>query len=106
VKVHALKTDPLFFRPIAAGDKTFELRVNDRDYKVGDFVVLREFIWRRQQYSGSYTVRQIAYILKGAFQEGLGKGWVIFQMKKMPLALIQKLVKENFHPSTPLLRRY
>lgn len=40
---HELKTWPEFFEPVAHGDKTFELRFNDRDYQPGDVLHLREF---------------------------------------------------------------
>ena len=85
--IHLLKTDPVYFKEIYEGNKTFELRVNDRDFKEGDIVVLREYRYR-QCYLGPYAVRKIGYILKGPFHGpssigtayGLGKGWVIFQM--------------------------
>jgi hypothetical protein len=40
--VHALKTDPDFFQAVWNGTKTFEYRRNDRDFKVGDTLVLKE----------------------------------------------------------------
>lgn len=40
---HDLKVWPEFFGPIHNGDKLFELRYDDRYYKVGDGLVLREF---------------------------------------------------------------
>ena len=42
-RVHHLKTWPQFFEKVASGEKTFEIRKNDRDFKVGDVLVLREF---------------------------------------------------------------
>lgn len=44
VKTHRLKCWPEFFAAIVAGTKTFEIRENDRDYKVGDALTLAEFI--------------------------------------------------------------
>jgi len=41
-KVHLLKTDPEFYAPQFNGIKHFELRRNDRNYKAGDYLVLRE----------------------------------------------------------------
>jgi hypothetical protein len=38
---HELKTDPEAFDAVASGAKTFELRRNDRDYQVGDVLVLK-----------------------------------------------------------------
>jgi DUF971 family protein len=40
---HELKTWPEFYRAIQENKKTFELRYNDRNYQVGDELLLREF---------------------------------------------------------------
>ncbi len=41
--VHKLKLFPEYFDAVANGIKTFEIRKNDRDYKVGDTLRLYEF---------------------------------------------------------------
>lgn len=38
--VHKLKCWPIYFDAIQRGEKTFEARLNDRDFKMGDHVVL------------------------------------------------------------------
>lgn len=43
-KVHILKTLPDVLRATLRGDKTFEFRRDDRDYNVGDILILREWI--------------------------------------------------------------
>ena len=40
---HELKTYPEFFEQTRNGRKKFELRRNDRDFKVGDELLLREW---------------------------------------------------------------
>jgi uncharacterized protein YqfB (UPF0267 family) len=40
---HELKCHPKFMQRIASGEKTFEIRKNDRDYQVGDRLILREY---------------------------------------------------------------
>lgn len=40
---HELKTWPSFYAAVDRGDKQFEVRRADRDYRVGDVLVLREF---------------------------------------------------------------
>ncbi|VEF93151.1 Domain of Uncharacterised Function with PDB structure [Streptococcus pseudoporcinus] len=40
---HMLKCYPEYFEAIMDGTKTFEYRYNDRDFKVGDELLLREY---------------------------------------------------------------
>lgn len=42
-KTHHLKTLPAYFDAVCRGDKTFEIRKNDRDFQTGDTLVLEEF---------------------------------------------------------------
>ena len=40
--IHELKTLPEYFEAVRKGDKTFELREDDRNFKVGDYLALNE----------------------------------------------------------------
>ena len=40
--IHQLKTEHNFFEDVISGKKTFEVRKNDRDFMVGDFLALKE----------------------------------------------------------------
>ncbi|EAE2532704.1 TPA_asm: RNA-binding protein [Listeria monocytogenes] len=51
-KTHKLKILPKHFIDIMEGRKTFEIRKNDRDYEVGDMLILREW-------DGEYTIFHI-----------------------------------------------
>lgn len=50
---HELKTWPEYYRAIRDNIKKFEFRVNDRNFKVGDELILREY----EPFSESYTER-------------------------------------------------
>ena len=43
-KEHELKSWEEFFQDVVDDIKTFEIRKNDRKFKVGDLLVLREFV--------------------------------------------------------------
>lgn len=77
-KIHELKTLPEYYDAVAKGVKTYELRFDDRDYAVGDLLLLRE--WENGQYSGRRLMVKITHILKGF--EGLKDGWAILSVKK------------------------
>lgn len=58
--VHELKILPEYFEKVVNGEKTFEIRKNDRNYKVGDTLVLKE--WDKD-YTGNEIVREVIYTL-------------------------------------------
>ena len=42
MKVHKLKLKELYFEDVNSGKKPFEIRLNDRDYQVGDLIEFRK----------------------------------------------------------------
>lgn len=50
---HYLKILPEYYIAVEKGVKTFEIRFNDRNYKVGDILHLQEFC------GGEYTSREL-----------------------------------------------
>lgn len=52
-RTHDLKIWPEHFAAVVSGDKTFEVRVNDRDYQVGDVLHLQEYDPEDERYSGA-----------------------------------------------------
>ena len=43
MKVHALKTIQPYYNDVWRGDKTFEVRYDDRGFQVGDLLKLEEY---------------------------------------------------------------
>jgi Domain of unknown function (DUF3850) len=85
MSTHELKTDPEVFEEVFLGHKSFEIRKNDRDFQVGDMLILRETQFTGEQMRNDgraliYTKRDLAtrvtYILRGPIY-GLAEGWVI-----------------------------
>lgn len=81
--LHKLKTEPTFFSAILRGDKNFELRKNDRGFRLNDELLLEEWIpenyyedEKEAEYSGKIIHRRICYILTGG-KFGLEDGYVI-----------------------------
>lgn len=63
VQTHELKLDPLFYNHVVKGDKTFEIRKNDRNYQVGDIIRLRPFDRETSEYVGDNVVtKRVTYI--------------------------------------------
>lgn len=61
-KTHYLKIKPRYFDDIILNHKRFEVRKNDRDYNVGDLLILREFD-KYGDYTGRDIHARIVYIL-------------------------------------------
>ncbi|CAN7470629.1 ASCH/PUA domain-containing protein [Caulobacter sp. LjRoot300] len=60
---HELKTWPQYFAAVRSGKKRFEIRRNDREFAVGDVLVLREFDPEQDAYTGQVEERQITFLL-------------------------------------------
>lgn len=78
---HALKTWPEYFEAVAERGKTFEVRKNDRPFKVGELLILQEWDNVKQEYTGDEIEREITYILKGG-QFGIEEGYVVMGLKE------------------------
>ncbi len=65
--IHELKTWPEHFDQVWGGKKTFEKRVNDRKYNVGDVLRLRCYdpVWEGGTYDGRDIFCTVTHILKG-----------------------------------------
>ncbi|WP_317944361.1 DUF3850 domain-containing protein [Sporosarcina saromensis] len=60
LRIHRLKIMPEYFKAVASKAKRFEIRKNDRDYKIGDGLLLREF--KDDDYTGNEINAVITYM--------------------------------------------
>lgn len=60
---HDLKTLPKYFKDLNLLKKNFEFRKNDRNFKVGDILNLREYDDTTLLYTGNWIKAKITYIL-------------------------------------------
>lgn len=64
-RVHELKCWPEFYALLLAGEKMFELRKNDRGFRVGDALLLREYNPADDAYTGREMCRAVTCVMSG-----------------------------------------
>lgn len=75
--IHELKILPEYFNDVISGNKTFEIRRNDRNFLVGDYIALNEFV-KESGYTGRSALYRITYVAgKGHPPVALPDGCVI-----------------------------
>ncbi|MEG1863637.1 MAG: ASCH/PUA domain-containing protein [Oscillospiraceae bacterium] len=79
---HEVKILPKYFEQVQSGAKTFEYRKDDRGYKVGDIIKLREYQPESDTYTGSSLEAEITYILKGG-ELNIPTGYAIMSINKI-----------------------
>lgn len=72
VVTHTVKCWPEFFRRLADGSKTFEVRKNDRGYQCGDDLVIKEWDPGGPVHRGSFTGRSLEFRIGFVFSAGFG----------------------------------
>jgi len=79
MKTHKLKTVQPYFQDVLSGDKRFEVRYNDRNFQVGDRLLLEEYDPKTGSYSGAKLEYSICYILEDYL--ALKDGYVILGLR-------------------------
>lgn len=79
-KVHYIKCETEYFNDVVDGYKSFELRKNDRDYKPGDDIVLREYDKELNEITGRECRVSIIYMLED--YPGIEPGYCILGIEE------------------------
>ena len=79
VQHHHIKILPEYFRAIESGEKTFEVRFNDRDYHIHDILHLQE--WQDGEYTGREMAVEVTYLLDNP--DYCKEGFVIMAIKQL-----------------------
>jgi len=74
--IHELKTVSPYFDAVYDGIKTFEIRTNDRDFKYGDTVILKEYDADKNAYSGRVVSAKVGFITDFEQKDG----YVVFSL--------------------------
>lgn len=91
---HILKLNDRYFDAVANGIKTFEIRRNDRDYKVGDTLVLKKVDddGKYPTYADHNLGMNLYYEIKVAvtymlthedFPDGVPEGYVVMAVERL-----------------------
>ena len=83
--VHELKTWPAYFDAVARGEKTFEVRRDDRAFQKGDIVRLFYFDPKKSSALQPHSIaieRRISFVLTGG-QHGIEPGFVVLALENI-----------------------
>lgn len=75
---HEIKIDTRYYNRVQTGEKTFEIRKDDRDYQVGDKLLMREHIEGEGDVNYSSPIHAII-TYKSTFQQK--EGWCVLGIK-------------------------
>jgi hypothetical protein len=81
MSAHELKTWPEAFQAIWDGLKRYELRKNDREFRVGDTLSLREWDPVTRVYSGRLLEATVTYITRPCDFPGLQDEYVVMGIR-------------------------
>lgn len=79
MKIHTMKTVNPYFTLARDEIKGFELRKNDRDFRINDWLISREYSPELDKYSDRLLIGKIIYCLQDFV--GLEKGYCILQIQ-------------------------
>ncbi|TGA93852.1 DUF3850 domain-containing protein [Lactobacillus johnsonii] len=87
MEVHELKILPEYFKAQKAGKKNFEIRKNDRNYKIGDKLVLKEYDSKTDSFTGQSFITEITFITDYQQKDG----YVVLDTKDLTLDVYRRM---------------
>jgi len=82
-KKHQLKTWIPLYQDILEERKLFDFRKNDRDFQVGDILVLNEWRVTNKTYTGRSVSMRVTYMFEGLVDIGMPPGYCIMGIRRI-----------------------
>lgn len=103
---HKVRSWKHLFQPMIDGIKTHDLRVDDREYKVGDFMQLQEYDIEAGAYTGREALFEITYITgRGSGQSPCAVSTAVLHPAYVILSVRKVVPPENSGWTVDLLRQ-
>lgn len=83
MKLHYLKLQEKYWNDVMSGMKGFELRKNDRDFKVGDLIIFVEADTQPKEHVIQSKPFVITYVLKNVPEFGLNEEYAILSIERV-----------------------
>jgi len=90
MSIHKLKTWQPYFSEVMSGIKRFEVRKDDRNFNVGDILILEEYDQELQELTGMVCKAIVIYKLPGG-SFGIEKGYCVLGIRYFDSELEQSL---------------
>lgn len=99
--IHALKIEPYFFQKVLSGEKTFEIRENDRNFMTGDLLALNEWDPKKEEYTGDSCLVYVDFAMTDP--KYVREGFAIMSIKPCSVLLGFKMETEEYEvPLAPI----
>ncbi|WP_058973344.1 DUF3850 domain-containing protein [Type-D symbiont of Plautia stali] len=82
-KIHCLKITSEHFQAVCEGTKKAELRINDRNYHCGDYLLLCEF---KSEFTSDVILVEVTHILPVSDLINSDSDWVVLSISTTPHA--------------------
>lgn len=86
---HLLKILHEYFEEVVKETKPFEVRKNDRGFKLDDILILAEYSISIQSFTGRVIEKKVTYILEGG-SFGVEKGFVVMGLQASPIYIEER----------------